>query len=48
MEGKTNFKIGLNEESAIVTHYLQNESTPFSKPFEKEALRILGQSAIVS
>lgn len=46
MEGKTNFKIGLNEESAVVTHYLQNENTQYSKPFEKKALRFLGQSDI--
>ena len=42
MKNLTGFKIGLNDESAIVTHYLQNKGTKFAEPFEKDALRILG------
>ena len=42
MKNLTGFKIGLNDESAIVTHYLQNKGTKFEKPFKKDALRILG------
>lgn len=41
MDGKK-FKIGLNDESATVTHYLHNIGTPFAEPFIKEALRLLG------
>ena len=42
MKNLTGFKIGFNDESAIVTHYLQNIDTEYAKPFEKDALRILG------
>lgn len=42
MENKSGFKIGFNEESAIVTHYLQNKDTKYEKTFEKEALHLLG------
>lgn len=42
MKNLSGFKIGLNDESAIVTHYLQNVDTKFEKPFAKEALRLLG------
>ena len=42
MKNLSGFKIGLNDESAIVTHYLQNVDTRFEKPFAKEALRLLG------
>ena len=42
MKNLTGFKIGLNDESAIVTHYIQNIDTEYAKPFEKDALRILG------
>ena len=42
MKNLTGFKIGLNDESAIVTHYLQNRNTRFEKPFEKDAKRLLG------
>ena len=42
MKNISGFKIGLNDESAIVTHYLQNVDTRFEKPFAKEALRLLG------
>lgn len=42
MENLSGFTIGLNDESAIVTHYLQNVDTIFEKPFAKEALRLLG------
>ena len=42
MKKLTGFKIGLNDDSAIVTHYLQNRNTGFDKPFEKDAKRLLG------
>lgn len=42
MEKLTNFKIGLNDESATVTHYLQNLGTKFADPFREDALRLLG------
>jgi|GEM_PF-6237253 len=42
MKKMTNFKIGLNDESATVTHYLQNMGTPFAEPFKKDALKLLG------
>ena len=42
MKNLTGFKIGLNDESAIVTHYLQNEGTIFAEPFSKDAKRLLG------
>ena len=42
MENKSGFKIGFNNESAIVTHYLQNKDTKYEKPFKKNALRLLG------
>ena len=42
MKNLSGFKIGLDDESAIVTHYLQNVDTRFEKPFAKEALRLLG------
>lgn len=42
MEKLTNFKIGLNDESATVTHYLHNLGTKFADPFREDALRLLG------
>ena len=42
MKNLSGFKIGLNDKSAIVTHYLQNRNTRFEKPFEKDAKRLLG------
>lgn len=42
MKNLSGFKIGFNDESAIVTHYLQNRNTRFEKPFEKDAKRLLG------
>lgn len=42
MKNLSGFKIGLNDESAIVTHYLQNRNTRFEEPFEKDAKRLLG------
>ena len=42
MEKLTNFKIGLNDESATVTHYLQNLGTKFADQFREDALRLLG------
>lgn len=42
MKNISGFKIGLNDESAIVTHYLQNMNTKFEKYFEKDAKRLLG------
>lgn len=40
----TRFKIDLNEESSIVTHYLQNKGTLFEKTFKKEGAALLGES----
>lgn len=42
MKNLSGFKIGLNDESAIVTHYLHNIGTPFAEPFKNEALKLLG------
>ena len=42
MKNLSGFKIGLDNESAIVTHYLQNVDTKFEIPYTKEALRLLG------
>lgn len=42
MQNLSGFKIGYNDESAIVTHYLQNKDTKFEKTFVKDALRLLG------
>ncbi len=42
MKNLSGFKIGYNDESAIVTHYLQNKDTKFEKTFVKEALLLLG------
>ena len=36
------FKIGLNEDSAIVSHHLHNEGTRFDDPFMERAIEILG------
>ncbi len=41
MEKPINFKIELNEESAIVSHFFQNENTKYATPFEKTAMQIL-------
>lgn len=37
----TKFKIGINEESAIVTHYLQNSDTKYAQVFADKALDLL-------
>ena len=42
MKNLSGFKIRLDTESAIVTHYLQNVDTKFEKPFAEKALRLLG------
>lgn len=42
MKNLSGFKIGLNDESATVTHYLHNIGTPFVEPFKNEALKLLG------
>ena len=42
MKDNRKFKIGFNDESAIVTHYFNNIDTPFEKPFKNEARRLLG------
>ena len=34
-------KISINDESAIITHYLQNANTKYALPFEKDALTLL-------
>lgn len=41
MEKSIDFKIELNEESAIVSHFFQNENTKYATPFEKTAMQIL-------
>ena len=38
---KSNFQITTNEDSAIITHYLQNANTKYALPFEEDALKIL-------
>ena len=40
----TKFKIGLDEESAIVTHYLQNSSTKYAHVFADRALDLLNNN----
>ena len=45
MQNLSGFKIGYNDESAIVTHYLQNKDTKHEKTFVKDALRLLGYKA---
>lgn len=35
------FEFSLNKESSIVSHYLQNRSTKFAIPYEKEAIELL-------
>ncbi len=42
MQNLSGFKIGYNDESAIVTHYLQNKNTQYEKTFVKDTLRLLG------
>lgn len=42
------FAFSLNEESAIVSHYLQNQCTKFSFPYEKEAQKLLNNGSITS
>lgn len=36
-----NFIFSINEESAIVSHYIHNENTEFEKTYKKEALKLL-------
>lgn len=36
--------ISINDESAIITHYLQNANTKYALPFEKEALSLLNDN----
>lgn len=38
---KNKFQITFNDDSAIVTHYLQNRDSKFGFPFEKDALHLL-------
>lgn len=38
---KTNIQITTNDDSAIITHYLQNANTKYAVPFEKDALDLL-------
>lgn len=42
MKYLSDFKIGYNDDSAIVTHYLHNIGTVFERPFKEDALRLLG------
>ncbi len=47
MKDTTGFKICLNDESAIVTHYVHNIGTRFADYCEKEALMILGYDNLI-
>lgn len=38
---KRNIQITTNDDSAIITHYLQNANTKYAVPFEKDALDLL-------
>lgn len=38
---KSDFHITTNDDSAIITHYLQNANTKYALPFEKDALDLL-------
>lgn len=38
---RNNIQITTNDDSAIITHYLQNANTKYALPFEKDALSIL-------
>lgn len=42
------FKIGLNEDSAIVSHYLHNEGTKYAEPYMERALELLGREVDTS
>ena len=45
---KTNIQITTNDDSAIITHYLQNANTKYALPFEKDALDLLyGKEGVV-
>lgn len=44
---KRNFQITTNNDSAIITHYLQNANTKYALPFEEDALRILYSDIVV-
>lgn len=37
-----NITITTDDNSAIITHYLQNFGTPFAEPFKEDALKLLG------
>lgn len=41
MSKNTNIIISTDDDSAIITHYLQNADTKFAPPFEKDALSLL-------
>ena len=43
MMTRTKYKIEINEESAIVTHYLQNRDLPSASTYAEEAFSILNQ-----
>ncbi len=43
MKNLTGFKIGLDDNSAIITHYLQNNHSKFAIPLKKDALLLLGK-----
>ena len=47
MKKPIDFKIELNEESAIVSHFFQNENTKYATPFEKTAMQILKIKKII-
>ena len=39
---RNKFTISLDDDFAIITHYLQNLGTPFAEPFKEDALKLLG------
>lgn len=43
MMNKNKFKIDINEESAIVTHYLQCKDSIYEETYKKEAAALLGE-----
>lgn len=44
---KRNFQITTNNDSAIITHYLQNANTIYALPFEEDALKILYSDDVI-
>ena len=46
MMTRTKYKIEINEESAIVTHYLQNRDLPSASTYAEEAFSILNRDLV--